>query len=199
MWLKTQGSMLNYSDLKTSNALKYMRIMNDDLLPRKSIYLLWLMGALLLQNCSSDSKQDKLKKTAAIGNAETLVDDGAWCWFSDPRAIYYKGQKEQIFYAYINSRGDVCIGSKDLASSKVESFVLHDTLEIDDHNVPSILVLPGGQLMAFYNEHNGNVFMRKSENPEDISSWHEERIIARETEGYNYTYTNPLRLEKSML
>src|SRR5690606_18841846 len=60
---------------------------------------------------------------------------------------------------------------------------------------PALIVLPDGKLMAFYNEHNGNVFMRKSINPEDIGSWEAERIIGQENDSFNYTYTNPVQLQ----
>lgn len=125
---------------------------------------------------------------------ETLTADGVWCWFSDPRAIYHRGKKEKIYFGTINSRGDVLIGSKDLNTGAVDSFILHDTLEVDDHNVPAILILPDGKLLAFYNEHNGDVFLRKSVNPEDISAWEPERLICKSTDEYRYTYTNPVQL-----
>jgi hypothetical protein len=137
---------------------------------------------------------DKLLAQQPPGDYELLVADGAWCWFSDPRAIYHRGERERVYFGYINRRGDVCIGSKDLASGRIESFTLHDSLQIDDHNVPSILILPDGRLLTFYNEHNGHVFMRKCKNPEDISAWEDEQIVCRKSAEYNYTYTNPVQL-----
>lgn len=126
---------------------------------------------------------------------DTLSTDGAWCWFSDPRAIYYKGKKEQIYFGHINSRGDVLIGVKDIRTGAVHEFVLHDSLEIDDHNVPTILILPDARLMVFYNEHNGNVFMRKSRISESIDSWEDERVVCRESAEFRYCYSNPIMLE----
>lgn len=160
----------------------------------KLLLTVFTIPFLFIIACTPTAKEQTIEKVNAT-DSDLLVNDGAWCWFSDPRAIYHKGKKEQIYFGYINGHGDVCIGSKDLASEKVETFVLHDTLEIDDHNVPSLLVLPDGKLLAFYNEHNGNVYLRKSVFPEDISTWEETRIIAAESDEYNYTYTNPVRLE----
>lgn len=137
---------------------------------------------------------DNLQAQQPSGDYELLVADGAWCWFSDPRAIYHRGQNERVYFGFINRRGDVCVGSKDLDAGRVESFILHDSLQIDDHNVPSILILPDGRLLTFYNEHNGHVFMRKSKNPEDISAWEDEKIVCRKSAEYNYTYTNPVQL-----
>ena len=127
---------------------------------------------------------------------DMLSQDGAWCWFSDPRAVYHKGEKEQIYFGYLNSQGDVLIGVKNLQTGTISNFVLHDTLEIDDHNVPTILILPDARLMVFYNEHNGNVFMRKSKFPEDIQAWEEETIVCRESDQYRYCYSNPVMLQK---
>ena len=141
--------------------------------------------------CTSYSNEARHQTSFPI---ETLSKDGVWCWFSDPRAIYYSGKNEKIYFGYVNGQGDVCIGSKDLYSGKLTSFILQDTLEIDDHNVPSILVLPDGKLLSFYNEHNGSVFMRKSKYAEDISSWEEVQVVSPKTETYRYTYTNPIRL-----
>lgn len=128
------------------------------------------------------------------GTDHTLVaDDAAWCWFSDPRAVSYQGVHEKIYYGYINSKGDVVISTKDLGTGKIENFVLHAALQIDDHNVPSILFLPDGRLLVFYTEHNGRFFIRKSVNPEDITDWEPERIIP--FKGTRITYSHPVMLE----
>ncbi|PHN06772.1 BNR-4 repeat-containing protein [Flavilitoribacter nigricans] len=145
-------------------------------------------------SCIAPTEENSDPVTTEANRIETLTDDGVWCWFSDPRAIYHQGQKEQIYFGTITSGGDVVIGAKDLASGMVSSFILHDSLEVDDHNVPAILILPNGHLLAFYNEHNGDVFMRRSSRPEDISAWEPERVICQSTETYRYTYTNPVQL-----
>jgi hypothetical protein len=108
---------------------------------------------------------------------KVVAEDAAWCWFSDPRAVYHKGLYERIYYGYINSKGDVVVSSRDLKTKNIKTFVLHKELQIDDHNVPSILFMPDGRILIFYTEHNGRFFMRKSKNPEDIDSWEDERVI----------------------
>ena len=156
-----------------------------------------LLISFLCTACSLTSENESsLELSSFSQETETLTDDGVWCWFSDPRAIYHHGEKEKIYFGYINSKGDVCIGSRNLISGENESFVLHDTLEIDDHNVPSILILPDGKIMTFYSEHNGSVYMRKSKHPEDIQTWEDTQIVAAETEEYRYCYTNPVRLSE---
>src|SRR5690606_15952495 len=116
----------------------------------------------------------------------------AWCWFSDPRAVYHAGAREQVYFGYISSQGDVVIGARDLQRHNVDTFVLHEKLQADDHNVPSILVLPSGHLLVFYTEHNGRFFMRKSKRPGDICAWGDERVIP--FGGDRITYSHPVML-----
>lgn len=125
---------------------------------------------------------------------EQVTEDAAWCWFSDPRAVYHKGVHEKFYYGFINSKGDVKVSSYDLRTGAKEVFVLHPQLEVDDHNVPTFLFLPDGKLLAFYNHHNGNIFMRKSKYPESVSEWEDEVIILEKDSVNRYCYTNPVML-----
>lgn len=120
-----------------------------------------------------------------------LVTDAAWCWFSDPRAIRHVGARERIYAGFIRSNGDVGITALDPAAGSAEEFILHPELEIDDHNVPSIMVLPDGRLLTFYTEHNGLTFSRRSLGPEDITAWQPERRLPF---GDKITYSHPVRL-----
>ncbi|NND34884.1 MAG: hypothetical protein HKN76_20020 [Saprospiraceae bacterium] len=159
------------------------------------LYSLLLLTSWVITSCGITVEESEPKQPLVPAESyESLSSDGAWCWFSDPRAVYYKGNREQLYFGHVNSLGDVMIGSRDMVSHKVQSFVLHDTLEVDDHNVPSILVLPSGHLLAFYNEHNGHVFMRKSTRTEDVTAWDQEQIISQANDTFNYCYTNPARL-----
>lgn len=125
---------------------------------------------------------------------ETVAEDAAWCWFSDPRAIYHKGAKEAVYFGYINMKGDVMVRSLNLETKKIQEFNLHPQLQVDDHNVPSFLFLPDGKILAFYNHHNGDVFLRKTKNAEDITQWEEERVLVKQTKADRFCYTNPFML-----
>lgn len=155
----------------------------------------FITGLLLvgLACCQCPSKNISLNAKRAL-DYEVVANDAAWCWFSDPRAVYYKGQKNQIYYGYINSLGDVMVGSRSVNDSITHTAVLHKMLNKDDHAVPSILILPDGKLLVFYSAHNGHkVYMRKSTYPEDITSWEDERVIFDEPT-MRYTYTSPVML-----
>lgn len=127
---------------------------------------------------------------------QVAAEDAAWCWFADPRAIYHKGEQEKIYYAYISSQGDVVIGSRNLKTKETQTHVLHNQLQIDDHNVPSIMVLPDGKMLVFYTEHNGKFFMRKSKNAEDISAWEEKRVLSFGLKDELITYSHPVMLSE---
>ena len=130
----------------------------------------------------------------AASGYEVVAKDGTWCWFADPRAVYHKGRQEKIYYGYINTRGDVVISSRDVNTKAIQTYVLHEKLQVDDHNVPSILFLPDGKILAFYTEHNGKFFMRKSKNPEDIRSWEEEKVLSFGLKEELITYSHPVML-----
>ncbi|WP_316809970.1 BNR-4 repeat-containing protein [Pedobacter heparinus] len=124
-----------------------------------------------------------------------VAEDGAWCWFTDPRAVYHKGLQERIYFGYINSKGDVVISARDVKTKAIQTHVLHAKLQIDDHNVPSILFLPDGKILTFYTEHSGRIFMRKSKNAEDISEWEEEKILSFGLAGNKrLCYSHPVML-----
>ena len=158
------------------------------------IKLLGLLGFLMmLASCQHPGEPDTNSGSPA-SSFRVVADDAAWCWFSDPRAVYYKGEKEQLYYGYINSSGDVMVSAKPVKDSSVQTAILHEQLNKDDHAVPSILFLPDGRLAVFYSAHNGHhVYMRMSTKPEDITSWEEERVISDDS-AMRYTYTNPVML-----
>lgn len=151
-----------------------------------SVVKLWLMLVSLHSTAQSGGKD--------AASYQLVSDDGAWCWFSDPRAVYHKGKDEKIYFGSINSKGDVIISERNLKSEKIQSNVLHRQLQIDDHNVPSILVMPDGKIAVFYTEHNGRFFMRKSKNPEDITAWEEEKIIKFGLSAKSICYSHPVML-----
>jgi len=127
---------------------------------------------------------------------EVVAKDAAWCWFADPRAVYYKSIHERSYFGYINSKGDVVISARDEKTKAVQTFILHEKLQVDDHNVPSILFLPDGKMLAFYTHHNGSFFMRKSKNAEDITEWEEEQIFKFGMENRRICYSHPAMLSK---
>ena len=132
----------------------------------------------------------------------SFTQDGAWCWFSDPRAIYFEGEKSQTFAAWVRSDGSIMIGAYDHESEQLTEAMLHERLEVDDHDVPSILVRDDRRLVVFYSRHSEDDFyMRISENPEEITSWSQPQLRPLNQnptypadERRAYCYSNPFQL-----
>jgi hypothetical protein len=127
-----------------------------------------------------------------------LTGDGAWCWFADPRAVYYEGIHKRTYVGWVNNPGDIKIAQYDHKTKKTTTETLKENLEYDDHANPAILILSDGRLMVFYSPHCGRpMAYRISKNPEDISSWSDPVEIGTNTEGkFGYTYPNPIQLKK---
>lgn len=125
----------------------------------------------------------------------TFTADGTWCWFSDPRALAHDGK---TFAGWMYSDGSVVVGSWEHATGKIVTQTLHPRFERDDHNNPALLVLPDGHLAAFYSRHaRGDMFLRVTARPSDISDWQPERSLGfhdpkRGRQGT--TYANPVIL-----
>ena len=128
--------------------------------------------------------------------------DGAWCWFSDPRAVYFEGKHKRTYAGWIDRYGDVHIGYYDHETGLIDSKVIYDGLQVDDHDNPTLMVDEEGKLLAFYNKHGGPnpLILSRSKNPEDINEWFEPSFLALNDTGKyrgmtnTYTYTNPVRL-----
>ncbi|PTX62981.1 putative BNR repeat neuraminidase [Kordia periserrulae] len=143
-------------------------------------------------------------------NYTSMTFNGVWCWFSDPRAVYFEGKHKRTYAGWIDNYGDVHIGYYDHETQVIDSKVIYDNLEIDDHDNPSIVIDDDGRLLVFFNTHLQDerpLFFCKSLQPESIQEWSPvEELFLNDEEKYRtarilrHTYTNPVRLsnEKAM-
>lgn len=127
----------------------------------------------------------------------TIVGDGAWCWFADPRAVHHKGTRDATYVGSVTSTGDIRIDSYELATGCSESAVLHEDLDRNDHANPSLMIDRDGRVTVFYSAHNGStIFSRRSAQPEDVTAWlpETELNLNRGDRGRNaYTYPTPVQ------
>jgi len=123
----------------------------------------------------------------------TLVDDGAWCWFSDPRAVHYHGIYNRTYIASVSSVGDITITALDHTTKQIIRHVVIPKFQHDDHTVPSLLFLPDGRLMVFFTRHNGGFYYTTTKNSEDIISWEE---VTKRDMGKMQCYSNPVMLKE---
>src|SRR4051812_2500943 len=61
----------------------------------------------------------------------TVDGNGAWTFYTDSRALYYKGEHEKIYLAFITRQGTPRVWSYDYASGGVDTASLHNQLEQD--------------------------------------------------------------------
>lgn len=121
----------------------------------------------------------------------TVTEDGAWCWFSDPRAIYFKGVHERTYTGFVTSSGDIMVASLDHRTGDKEQALIYPDLQADDHVNPSLLILPDGRIMVFFTRHGGKVYYTTSEKPEEIDMFSNVDSLDL---GKMACYTNPVLL-----
>ncbi|HTY25400.1 MAG TPA: BNR-4 repeat-containing protein [Desulfomonilaceae bacterium] len=122
-------------------------------------------------------------------------NDGAWCWFQDPRAVYVEGKNKRTYAGWMTHDGQLQIGAYDHQTGSIQSFTLKKDWDIDDHNTLSILVLPDRRLMVFYARHNQTgLFCRTSLKPENILEWGKELVVS-DTPAITYSHPAFLKAE----
>ena len=127
---------------------------------------------------------------------QVITRDGAWCWFSDPRAIYVD---DKMFGGFVDKEGSIWAFCYDPSTCQSKQYKLFNKLDYDDHANPSILALSDQRLVLFFSAHGGTknspIYYAVSKYPSDISSWEEVQEINPEMEGsLGVCYTNPVML-----
>ena len=125
-----------------------------------------------------------------------ITRDGAWCWFSDPRAIYVD---DKMFGGFVDKEGSIWAFCYDPSTCQSKQYKLFNKLDYDDHANPSIMALSDQRLVLFFSAHGGTknspIYYAVSKYPSDISSWEEVQEINPEMEGsLGVCYTNPVML-----
>src|SRR5690606_17838632 len=83
----------------------------------------------------------------------SLTGDGAWCWFSDPRAVYYEGSHRRTYAGWVDSTGNIVVGYYDHETESIATHIVHAQFEKDDHDNPSFFMDADGKMMVFYSKH----------------------------------------------
>jgi hypothetical protein len=159
----------------------------------------FLLSGLLLMAC----EQPVMDHPALPGEKYTaLTDNGAWCWFSDPRAVYYKGKHTRVYSGWVDDHGNIIAGYYDIDLRSIKHVQLDPEFEFDDHDNPALLISEEGKICVFYSKHGHHtpIYFRQSKKPEDISEWEPRReLYLNDTITYrgflnSYTYANICRL-----
>lgn len=128
----------------------------------------------------------------AIKTSDRMPKAG-YTFFGSPRAVYNSGK---TFFGSISTKGDVQVTSLDHNNKeKPETTVLEEdfnssVFKTDDHAAPQILVRNDGHIIAFWDRKVGEIRYKISDEPNDISSFGDQRIIS--TGGADYA--SPVQL-----
>ncbi len=162
---------------------------------------IYLFIAVLSLQCGPSKIQSF--ETADPG-IRTLSNDGAWCWFSDPRAVYYNGTYRRTYTGWVDSEGNIRVGYYDHDSGAFKHHLLMEEFDKDDHANPALIFDKDGMLMVFYARHSEKegIHLSKSKSAEEIDEWEEVRIVGKngleitEPFGDRYTYANVIYLSE---
>lgn len=139
---------------------------------------------------------------APAGQFVSITEDGAWCWFSDPRAVYYEGDHRRTYAGWVNSRGGIEVGYYDHDAERVETKTILRDFQADDHNHPSLMITPRGRLQLFFSKHATDepILMSRSKAPESIDAWEPPDTLRLNNSlryrqySDTYTYSHPVYL-----
>jgi len=125
--------------------------------------------------------------------SNVVAEEGAWCWFADPRALHYEndgGTINATYIGYIDVHGNVKATQYDWNANRKSDVLIRSKFQPDDHNNPTFIVLPDERVMIFYTRHTDErkIWYRISTKPGDITSLGEEKYLETEK---NTTYPSP--------
>jgi hypothetical protein len=155
----------------------------------------WLAGAVSGQVPGPATDQVR-------GELIVFNDNGAWCWYQDPRALVDNATGTLLIGSVAASEGpdgarragNVELTTYRLRDGERRRFVLHENLQVDDHDTAALHVRPDGRYLAMYTKHKSDHFSRWriSLKPHDASAWGEEQTYdwSARTAQFRVTYSN---------
>ena len=77
--------------------------------------------------------------------SNVVTNEGAWCWFADPRALHYEnaaGTINATYLGYIDVHGNVMATQYDWMTHRKTDVLIRSYFQPDDHNNPTFVVHP---------------------------------------------------------
>lgn len=177
--------------------------MNSQNLHTLFYFGLTLFMAILFIGCGKDDGWiEKPEIAEPEEKYKTLAHDGAWCWFSDPRAIYYSN--DEIISGWVKRDGSIEIINFNLNTELSQRNTIFPKMQKDDHNNPAFTVLPDGNIFTMYAWHGGKngVISNTTTGGSNIFSFEGNKIFKPKTDSLlnafpneTYTYANPYVLK----
>lgn len=116
--------------------------------------------------------------TAQSKNVQTIVEDGAWTWFNDERALWIE---DKLYIGYVRKDGRVALTCFDVRKGVSAETLLSSWRERDDHNNPALFHRADGKLLVAYASHGSRSrwFYRISRvpNPVRAHDWDDEAAV----------------------
>ena len=138
---------------------------------------------------------NKYDETQTFSGYE-VDDEGAWCWFADPRSISYSNGDDLDFsiIGYIDIHGDIKATQINHLTDEVNEVLIRTNIQPDDHNNPTFLVLPDERIIVFYSRHTDEAcfWYRVTTEPGDLTTLGEEKCLNTSA---NTTYPSPFLME----
>ena len=163
----------------------------------RKILIIILVFAIGFQSYAQESTANKSSNAF-----KSFSEDGAWCWFSDPRAVYLNGK---VYSGWVSADGSVMVASYNEKTGETKEVNIYPEFNKDDHANPSFLVLPDNRIMMFFSAHSTKgtgekeaaITYATSKYPEDITEWQVQKRITQNAEGpRKFCYTNPVMLSE---
>jgi hypothetical protein len=125
--------------------------------------------------------------------AVRIQNDGAWSWFNDHTARFVNGD---LYVGYVKGQArKMAMTRYDFDTDTAHEFLLGTQPSNDDHDVPTVTVLPDGRILTTYSRHgvDQSFYYRRSlnGNPTSLADWGAEQS---KSAGANNTYCNTFRL-----
>lgn len=133
----------------------------------------WPEGSLSYAFRASDPVRVSARTQKSVtGEPVVLSDDGAWCAFQNPRAVYVEGRRRRTCAGWVTSDGRLQVGAYDHETGNIEVQTIKKRWIADDHGAPSLLALPDRRLMLFYaRPDRRGLYCRTTSRPERIDRW----------------------------
>lgn len=135
--------------------------------------------------------------------SSSIAQGAALEWFQKPSAVRFVAQHDRTYYSWISHSGKIQLRYFDhqtkvfSKTATVRNLSLNYGVEaVDDHNAPSLKILPDGQILIYYAVHDFDraLFLQRSVEPENIFSWHKPQRIAAVDYQLTANYPKPHRL-----
>jgi hypothetical protein len=147
-------------------------------IPRVASLFGWMVMAMGVKTAMAGDRVE--------GNLVQFNENGAWCWYQDPRLVVDPVTNTLLVSSIGASEGigaearagDVDVVSYNLGDGTSSRFVLnHNFMPQDDHNAAALIIRPDGRYLAMYARHNHENFSywRISTRPHDPSDWTKEQ------------------------